>query len=69
MCKSKATFWLSCMGYLGLLVLVAGESGLAEREKVQAATKQAPAGVEFQNISMGEMRDKDGVHLGFTAFK
>src|SRR6202000_2085307 len=39
--------------------------GQAPTKKIQSAPKK----ISFENTLMGEMRDEDGVHLGFTNFK
>jgi hypothetical protein len=75
MYKCRATLLLIYMGFFGPSTLLTEEPGLAEHAQVDTPAKQAsqntgaPAKVKFENTGMGEMKDGEGVPLGFTNFK
>ncbi len=76
MYKGKASLLMVCLGFFGFeAMLLNGASRLGQSAGSGPATaiggknQNAPKKLEFDATSMGEMRDKDGVHLGFTNFK
>jgi hypothetical protein len=76
MYKSKASLLMVCLGFFVFeAMFLSGASRLGQSAGAGPATaiagknQGAPKKLEFDATSMGEMRDKDGVHLGFTNFK
>jgi len=58
---SVMLFWLGIFAF--------GAALLSEDSRASInQTQSAPKKIVFKNTSMGEMRDEDGVHLGFTNF-
>lgn len=72
----KTPFFLLCMG---CFACAAGPSRAEPRPTQSAQTKSgskspnqdqsAKRKVEFDPVTMGELLDEDGIHLGFTDFK
>jgi len=76
MYKSKAPLLTFCLSsfFLSatLLSVVPRVARSSQGGTARASTSQnrtTPRKTGFDVISMGELRDKDGVHLGFTLFK
>jgi hypothetical protein len=73
---NRASIFVFLLGYVGFGVTLPRanfklvQSTTASGDQASTKTIQsAPKKISFKNTAMGEMRDEDGVHLGFTNFK
>jgi hypothetical protein len=62
--KSVAAFLIACISTLAHSGPLPGAPATAQKPQADGSAK-----IQFENTSMGEMRDKDGIHLGFTSYK
>jgi hypothetical protein len=59
---STLLFWLGCFAVGVTLLSVDSRASINQG-------KSTPKRITYENTSMGEMQDEDGVHLGFTNLK